>query len=309
MENIDPKLIANYKKIHSGLASTFDDPKFQRINDPNIKNYFGFKFAAEQFNKLDHLEDLRNKANGIFGYFDVFSANALRFSIGWFEGFAYHLGNASQISQRISQLFLRNFFAGSISTASLLGANSIAAQSTSQKDVSPVSFWLHANLWSILFAPVTAFATQIFSNGAINNAQAFRLQFHPSRLLSNALFSGAIVLYNSNNQLVNYLYYPAVVASAFYYRKWTYYLHLENIEEAIVKKTGSQPSADFFGRFFKSSLVKPSGDLTAIAALSLMNFLLPIALPQFKPREEYRAAYLDYVRTESGQKHRKPRYE
>ena len=56
-------------------------------------------------------------------------------------------------------------------------------------------------------------------------------------------------------------------------------------------------------------MVKPGGDFVAIAALSLLGFLMPVVIPQLKSREDYAFAYIDYVQTTAGVKHRTPRFE
>ena len=168
MENIDPKLQPNNKKFREMLSSIFDDPKFVKINDPNIKNYYGFRQYAEYFNKLDRFNDLKYKAHGIFSFNDVFAANSFRFLINWLEAFNFKFGSANSASLAVSRGFLRNGLAGSINTASFLTWNSLAAQYTNQKQVSPFTFWLTAQGLQLAFAPVTALATQIYLNGTIS---------------------------------------------------------------------------------------------------------------------------------------------
>jgi hypothetical protein len=309
MENIDPKLRSNLSRFKEMLTNVFESSKYIEIRDPNIKNSLGFQEYARKLTNIELYNKLKYQAHGYFSFGDVFAANGFRFVLNWLEAFNFKFGSFNSASTSVSRNFVRSVFAGSINTSSFLAWNSIAAQTATQRNVNPFSFWMTSQAIQLLFAPLTAFATHMHLNGKLCYQTALNAQINPLKLVYNALFGLAINMHNSESSILNYFYYPAVVLSSTFYRIWSKELFLTASEPILAQKLSENYSKEAFEKVVQKTKILNGSDRAAIVVLSLINFAVPVVIPQLRPREEYKSAWLEYVQNDRSVKLKEKIYE
>lgn len=291
MQERDPTLNSIHDRVRNYMGSLFEKKQFHRINDSRVNNFYGFRWYAKRQEKINHLDKIRHKVNGIFHFSDTFQMNFLRFGFQWLESFSLYFNNPKYASQSISREFGKVFTGSSINLGVLLFSNHYAANfARTDSGISIPQFWIASQIIQLVLTPLNVLAVQLISRNPVNT-YALYSSITPKRIYFNAMFSLSIGLQNSHDELLKLLSYPTIIMSSILLRQ-------QSAVHQIYKEIAQKGERAFLQENKNVSFLQryhPASNLLSITAFCLLNFAFPIVLPQSKSKEDYRKYYFEVL--------------
>lgn len=284
----DPRFIHRSDKIQNFFFNLFEDPEFVRMEDSRILNDAGYLNYFEKYQREKRLDQLNDLIHGKFQLLRTFSVNFPRFLFQWTEGLMSRIDGIQSTGFALGRAMPGVVFGGALNAGTVLAANHYAANRAYRKEgLSVLSFWLWSQVYQLLAIPVVSYSLFKMNGNAPGN---LAIAFSPARLAFNSIYTLAVGMYNSNNQTLQYLYYPTIVASALILRLGDYWAGFLN---SFVQRNSTPISASEVTP--KSSLMFVRSSLVAITAFTALNFFFPITLPQRRGKQHYEGVYKQYL--------------
>ena len=299
----DPNLKPLSEKFLLWARDLLRDPYLNRLKHPNRIEALTDHTLARGLRLKDELSVYRRKYRGEFCMSDFFDSNKLRLlflNVG--ELIALKKGPIGQEATAFSRNLLRGGLTGyALNGAYYMGTYGFAAQRASTSDRKFFSYISNLVLASVVLSPLHfAAMTKLFYYNnrsffpAVTSAPTAQIQqldlksvragfstFAACSMLFTTVFGTSIYLQNTREGWNKYLHLPLVALS----------YPLLSMTTTAFRAIESPQSV----KAVLSSLSVKSISAPGFAFFIALNALMPIQLDQFKPKEHFANAHLDFV--------------
>lgn len=271
------------------------DPYMTRLYHPNKLDNLSYHPLAVVLRLKDQLSVYRRKYRGEFYWSDFFDSNKLRLL---FFNFGELIGLKSGPVGPELKSFSRNLLRGGLSGYALngayyMGTYGYAAQQAGKSELKYLNFMGNLISAAIILSPLQYLAMvnlNFYNNRSVSGSNLLANVKNTSNnfiglalcsVLFTSVYGTSLYLHNTDNLIMNYLYYPVMASSYFFLTAAANVLKVSDNKKSVEQTIKSMGTRQFAG----------------FAAFVALNSILPIKIDQLRSKEYFANAHLDFVRS------------
>ena len=309
----DPNLKPTAEKALIYIRNNFiRNPYTQRMFDPRAKGMLQNVMMTEYLQAKEQASLLKRKYNNEFYFSDFFDSNKWRFLL---LNFGEFFGIKQNLLSHELRSFSKNFFKGPLqgyflnagAYTGIYGHAAYRAGKTEEKFItfmittffssmalSPIQYWGFRNWYGynrhiettkeiMLDRGIPGKREPLFIRSRAIMFQRF-FSFMPASTIFSSLFGLSIYLHNCDNVIFNTLYYPSLLIS------YVTLNYCGNLLKYLETET-NMLKLRYFHIINKAKI-----NYYGLGLFFALNTIFPIKIDQLRGKDEFKYAYLDFVR-------------